>query len=208
MKTRDRILQTSLTLFNDQGEGAVSTNHIADEMDISPGNLYYHFRNKDQIVAELYDRFHGSASALLDVPQDITLDLEDLWLFLHLVLEKIYDFRFFYNNMTDILRRLKGTRRQFGFLLEAKRGAAIRLCRLLRDSGQMQASDEEIEDLSINLVMVATYWTNFQSTRTLPSTVGGNQPGNGAYQVMSLLTPYLREPERSHLIHLAEAYRR
>ncbi|MFK7955543.1 MAG: TetR/AcrR family transcriptional regulator [Lysobacterales bacterium] len=207
MKTRDRILQTSLALFNELGEGAVSTNHIADEMEISPGNLYYHFRNKDQIVAELYDQFHASASSLLDVPENITLELEDVWLFLHLVLEKINDFRFFYNNMTDILRRLKATRRQFGFLLEAKRGAAIRLCRLLRNSGQLQASDKEIEDLSINLVMVATYWTNFQSSRTLPSTLG-NQPGNGAYQVMSLLTPFLREPERSHLNQLAEAYRR
>ncbi len=208
MKTRDRILQTALALFNEQGEGAVSTNHIADEMDISPGNLYYHFRNKDQIVTELYEGFHSSLSSLLEIPDGISPELEDVWLFLHLLLEKIHDYRFFYHNLNDILRRLKPLKRQFGFLLEAKKRAAGELCRQLRDSGQMIASDEDIEDLSTSLVMVATFWISYESTSKVSSLGLGEQPGNGAYQVMSLLTPFLREPERSHLRTLAQAYRR
>lgn len=67
--TKERILNTSLTLFNREGERNVTTNHIAEALGISPGNLYYHFRNKGTIVAALFERYSQHLLTLLEAPR-------------------------------------------------------------------------------------------------------------------------------------------
>jgi len=57
-QTKARILETAIELFNEKGTKAVTTNHIAAAMGISPGNLYYHFRNKEEIVRAIFAQMH------------------------------------------------------------------------------------------------------------------------------------------------------
>src|SRR5215831_17233047 len=95
-RTRERILSTALALFNRAGEPHVTTADIADEMNISPGNLYYHFRNKDDIIGELYGALEASVRPLLVPPSRRAATIEDLWLLLHLLFERMGEYRFFY----------------------------------------------------------------------------------------------------------------
>src|SRR5437660_5471011 len=104
-RTRERIVETALELFNRLGEPHVTTADIADEMNISPGNLYYHFRNKDDIIGELYAAHEAAVAPLLDVPQGAPMSVEDFWLLLHLLFERLGDYRFFYRDLDDIASR-------------------------------------------------------------------------------------------------------
>ena len=53
-RTAERILETTLSLFNRFGELNVTTTLIASQMGISPGNLYYHFPTKEELINVLY----------------------------------------------------------------------------------------------------------------------------------------------------------
>ena len=76
-RTKERILETSLVLFNDFGEPNVTTQLISDEMGISPGNLYYHFRSKDQIIETLFADFEKKIDDILAVPARRVPNVED-----------------------------------------------------------------------------------------------------------------------------------
>jgi AcrR family transcriptional regulator len=148
LKTRDRIVQTSLQLFNDVGEPRITTNHIADELDISPGNLYYHFRNKDDIIWLLFEQFERRMDAALQVPERRIPDMEDMWLYLHLVFENIWEYRFLYRDLDNILSRNKKLRTHFRRILERKVSTATAICKGLVGAGVMTATAEDIAALS------------------------------------------------------------
>ena len=208
MKTRDRILQTSLQLFNECGEPRITTNHIADEMDISPGNLYYHFRNKDEIIALLFQQFERRMETTLQAPQRRVPDMEDMWLYLHLVFETIWEYRFLYRDLDNILNRNKKLRTHFRRILERKINTATTICQGLVEVGVMNATHEDIAALTRNIAVVATYWLNFQSISTRATTPGGDSDhlALGVYQVLSLVGPFLNDEARQLLGQISREY--
>ena len=203
-RTRRRILDESLKLFNDQGEDAVTTADIAGSLGISPGNLYYHFRNKDQIVAELFGRLEARLDIDPRVGPDVAQSIEDLWFYLHLMLEAIWDFRFFYRNLHGLARRDRRLRDRFNRIASRKLAAIEALCEALAAQGALAASREEIRALARNVLLVATYWLDFQSLR--PGRERSAGLGQGAYQVMALVAPYLVGGARAHLERLGRSY--
>ena len=56
MKTKERILLGALDLFNLDAATEVTTNDLARGLNMSPGNLYFHYKNKEQIIRELFKR--------------------------------------------------------------------------------------------------------------------------------------------------------
>ena len=77
MKTKDKIVATAIKLFNLHGTKAISTNHIAKEMGISPGNLYYHFRSKNDIIRSISDNFSNELASAFQIQLDTISDFSN-----------------------------------------------------------------------------------------------------------------------------------
>jgi AcrR family transcriptional regulator len=203
-QTRQRILDASLAMFNAQGEPNVTTNHIADELEISPGNLYYHFRNKDDIIEHLFGRYEERIDAALAAPAGRLPGLEDVWLQLHLVFECIWDYRFLYRDLVDILTRNRRLRLRFARILKRADEQAHQVMRGLVQAGIMRASADEVDAAATNVLVIATFWMNYAAARGDKDERASIR--DGIVQVMMLIAPFLRDAERVHLNTLTRAY--
>lgn len=97
--------EAGLRLFNEIGEPKVTTAAIADELNISPGKLYDHFRSKNDIVNALFAAFEREIGEILATPARRRADVEDVWLFLHLLFETVRKCGFLYRDLDDLLSR-------------------------------------------------------------------------------------------------------
>ena len=205
-RTRERILETALLLFNQFGAPHTTTAGIADEMEISPGNLYYHFRNRDEIIAELFGRFERRLDGLLATPEGRSAGVEDLWFLLHLLFEAMWDHRFLFRDLDDILSRNRKVASRFALIMRRGARTVIELCRSLVATGAMDASEHEIAALADNVAIVATYWISYQKISAGERAAETVSLDRAAYQVLSLIAPFLRGDARALLDRLSRDY--
>ena len=209
-KTRDRILETSLALFNELGAPNVTTNHIADAVGISPGNLYYHFRHKEDIVTGLYDRYESAIGEVIGGSGDAAGAVDDLWLIVHLAFEVIHDYRFIHRDLSELSAAYPAVRARFQRGLERGIRETTEYCRALAEQGALEATPEEAQALAVNISLVTTYWLNLQGLRDPRqgerAVSDSDAISLGVFQVLSLITPYLRGAVKDDFRRVALRY--
>jgi AcrR family transcriptional regulator len=160
-KTKDGILQISLQLFNERGERSVTTNHIAAELGISPGNLYYHFRNKQEIIKELAQQYQAETLEMLALPVDRPLNANDKISYFQVLSNQLWAYRFIHRDVYHLVENNEDFRKIYPRFAGQVMQQGQKIYRAFVDAGLMKMTDSEIEALIINLWIVLTNWTNF-----------------------------------------------
>jgi AcrR family transcriptional regulator len=208
-RTAERILEVTLELFNRFGEPNVSTTLISAELGISPGNLYYHYPAKDEIINALYARYEQSMTEILMASDDVR-NVEDAWFFMHTVFERIWQHRFLYRDLSDLLSKNRRLETQFQLMIRQKSRAIRAMLDAMGRAGSLRLDARELDTTANCLVVVLTYWLNFEYVRDPRHAL---EPENanlallrGAAHTLNLLAPYMELEQRTHLLRLSGAY--
>ncbi|MDX8273344.1 TetR/AcrR family transcriptional regulator [Acinetobacter pittii] len=161
LKTKDRILQISLQLFNERGERSVTTNHIAAELGISPGNLYYHFRNKHEIIKELMYQYQVETLEMLSLPEDRPLTTNDKINYFQVLSGQLWSYRFIHRDVYHLVESNEDFKKIYPRFAGQVMQQGQKIYQAFVDAGLMKMTPSEIEALIINLWIVLTNWTNF-----------------------------------------------
>ena len=208
-RTAERILDTTLDLFNRLGEPNVSKTLISAELGISPGNLYYHYPAKEELITKLYDRYDEALTALLRAADDVS-DVEDAWLFFHMLFELIWAYRFLYRDLNDLLSNNRKLETHFQFVLQRKTRAVQAVLDGIGRGAGLSLVGPDAEPVATAMVVVLTYWLSYEYVNNPRKALEPESAGpallRGAFHVLSLLAPYLDEDGRRHLHALASRY--
>ena len=203
--TRNRVLVASLLLFNEHGEPRTTTNEIADEVDISPGNLHYHFRRKEQIVDALLDEFQADAKKLLQPPDVERVSLDDFWVFLHLLLECTAAYRFLFRDLESLTESYPRVGRVLGHFAKGLNSMFEIYLRELARSGFLELSSADASVLSRNLAVLALFSDRFDGL------VGQAKSADDAAlrvagSILNALKPFTSSDAAGHMLELVSHY--
>ncbi|WP_456296319.1 TetR/AcrR family transcriptional regulator [Vibrio sp. AK197] len=204
MKTRDKIVSAALELFNQKGERNITTNHIAAHIEISPGNLYYHFRNKQEIVREIFALYSGE---LLERFTPIHEQSESLVLLKHYldsIFTLMWKYRFFYANLPEILQRDEQLHEEYIQVQDKLQGNLKNIMREFVRLELLELEDDEMLSLTTTLHMMASSWLGYQSAMSLKTDITEEVIHRGMLQMISVLKPKATEQGVDQLDLLAD----
>lgn len=194
MKTSERILIEALNQLNELGPAKVTTNAIADGADISVGNLYYHYKNKDEIILQLLKMFQARLTPLLMVPDDLSVEGWINWWLQWFALADSFRFVFMSQNyLLDHIEHASFQLQQITANVEEHQKSVFSR---LKSQGVMVATIGDTERLARQVTFIAFFWLDF-SRLLLPGRV--KQPNSeqaALTQILGLILPYLRASDQ------------
>jgi AcrR family transcriptional regulator len=208
-RTAERILETTLELFNRFGEPNVSTTLISAELNISPGNLYYHYPAKEELVTALFNRYEQALHELLGAAPGVH-DVEDAWFFMHTLFELVWQYRFLYRDLNHLLSNNRRLETHVKDALLHKNTAFRTLLDSLAHEGALQITVSEREATATHMVVMLTWWLSYEYVRdprhALEPESAQKSLLRGAKHVLSLLLPFAEAEHKGHLGDLLMAY--
>ncbi|WP_319535674.1 TetR/AcrR family transcriptional regulator [uncultured Vibrio sp.] len=204
MKTRDKIVYAALELFNQHGERNITTNHIADHIEISPGNLYYHFRNKQEIVREIFALYSAELLERFTPLKGSQESLTMLKSYLDSTFTLMWKYRFFYANLPEILSRDEQLHEQYIEVQDKLQANLIAIMQEFVALKLLDADQKQLTSLVCTLHLIACSWLSYQSAMLPKSNITEQMVRQGMLQMINVVKPVATEQGLEQLLLLED----
>lgn len=104
MSNRQRIIDATVELMNERGS-TVGTTQLVEHLEISPGNLYYHFRNREEILSEVLTRLQLDLDNVLVLEHGEVPSAERLAQVLIGGAKVLWQYRFFFSSSIELVAK-------------------------------------------------------------------------------------------------------
>ena len=191
--TRQAILTTAIELFNEKGTAAVSTNHIAEAMAISPGNLYYHFANKEEIIRHIHQQMVDDMDTVWQTGEDRLPALEKFFEAMTALQGMLVNCRFFQKELSVLLLNDTQLAKAYKKVRKARLKEIEAFFEYLIENGVMRRrQDNKTLPRLIRIGwLIGDYWLDFLSIEDQP--LNDKNIGEGVDLIREIIRPYLIE---------------
>lgn len=199
-------MHAALELFNQQGERNITTNHIAAHIEISPGNLYYHFRNKQEIVRDIFALYSAELIERFTPLQGQYESLSTQALF-GFDFHSDVEIPFFYANLPEILQRDEELHADYIRVQERLQTNLIDIVRNFVNLQLLELNEDEMPKLVRTLHLIASSWLGYQSAMSHKTQITEEVIHQGMLQMISVVKPCATKAGREQLQLLEEGVR-
>ena len=186
--TRNRILEACRALFNERSPAEVTTSEIAQCVGISEGNLHYHFRRKEQLLAALFDQFEAALDRAGTPEAGLARVPEPHRAYLAGWFNTMWEWRLFY--AAGAYRLAPALQPRLMRLTDRGQMHVKRTLNGLVQDGVLRAEPAEIDRLVVNAWIVASYWIDYLRSRQGVDVITRDHLRWGYAQVEALFVPY------------------
>ncbi len=191
--TKEAIIITAIELFNEKGTATVSTNQVAEAMGISPGNLYYHFSNKEEIIRHIHQRMVADMDTAWVADGDGSSALENFFNAMTALQEMLVNYKFFQMELSTLIGNDPELATQYKNDRKARLKEIEAFFEYLIESGVMRRPDDKRTLPRLIRIgwLIADYWLDFLKIEGL--SLDEKNMGEGIELIRVLLGPYLNE---------------
>ncbi len=193
MNNRDRILEEARRLMNAHGAQAIGTTQIADALNISPGNLYYHFKNKEEIVRVLFDGLEKGFQDVLIADIDPPIGPARFAGFYLRAFEVVWEYRFVFGGLLYLLRRDEELSRRYQKMQAWALENLEAIARQVADDGNMSKprGRNGFRSVALSTWLIWSNWIRHVQISSPDHAIVRADMADGMSQLFDVLAPYL-----------------
>ena len=193
--TKTKILQAALKLFNEQAYDQVTIRMIAQEMKISPGNLNYHYKKKEEILEALYEEMVAVFDQrIASLPQQ-EIGIHSIYEEIKNSMERMVSYRFFWTDLHHLLRSNEKINTHFQEVYHKRKSGLLFLFDHLQKEGLMKTAETQDQYIALSEMML-----HYGNTWLYGSNLYQNKQTSSHYaqQYMLLFYPHFTDQGKSN----------